>query len=77
MKVKEKFNKLMDYRTIFKDSSKLYGGLCLCYIIICTVMIIDMSLYEDTKKWKTITVLLVYLIIIILYGMLSRIMNEV
>ncbi len=76
MKVKEKFNKLMDYRTIFKDSSKLYGGLSACYAILFIVMIIELSLYEDNKKWKSITMVLIYLFIFMLYGMLSRIMNE-
>ncbi len=76
MKVKEKFNKIMDYRTIFKDSSKLYLGLCICYIVISIITIIDISLYEDNKKWKTITMILVYISIFVLYGMLSRIMNE-
>lgn len=77
MTVKEKFNKIMDYRTIFKDSSKLYAGLSLCYIVLCIVMIIDTSLSEDDKKWKSVIFILFYIFIFILYGMLSRIMNEV
>lgn len=71
------FNKIMDYRSIFKDSSKLYTALSICYIILCIVMIIDTSISEDEKKWKSVMVILIYVFIFILYGMLSRIMNEV
>jgi hypothetical protein len=77
MNVKKNFNKIMDYRTIFKDSSKLYAALSICYIILCIVMIIDTSMSEDDKKWKSVIMILIYIFIFILYGMLSRIMNEV
>ncbi len=76
MKVKEKFNRILDYKTIFKDASKLYRGLCTCYVILFIIMIVDISLYEDNKKWKSIIMILVYLFVFMLYGMLSRIMGE-
>jgi hypothetical protein len=72
-----KFNKIMDYKTIFKDSSKLYAGLSICYIILCITMIIDTSTSEDDKKWKSVIFILIYILIFMLYGALSMVMNEV